>query len=139
MIKYNLLCTKCKYEFDSWFSTSKEFERLKKKNLLTCNNCSSFKISKAIMSPNLSGTKKIDKKNIKEIKKIRKRILKYQKFIKENSIYAGDNFVQQARSAHYGKKKIKSIYGNATKEEIKELSEEGIETTTIPWLDTSEN
>ena len=108
MIRYNLLCKKCKYEFDSWFSTKKEFDS-------------------------------INKKNVKELEKIRKKILKYQKFIKENSIYVGDNFVQQARNIHYGKKKVKSIYGNATKKEIKELSEEGIETTTIPWIDISEN
>ena len=139
MIRYNLLCKQCKYEFDSWFSTSKEFDRLNKKNLLTCNSCGSYKIAKAIMSPNLSGTKKKNKKNFKEIEKIRKKILKYQKFIKENSIYVGDNFVQQARNIHYGKNKVKSIYGNATKKEIKELSEEGIETTTIPWIEISEN
>ena len=139
MIRYNLLCTQCKFEFDSWFSTSREFDRLNKKNLLTCNSCGSYKITKAIMSPNLSGTKKKNKKNFKEIEKIRKKILKYQKFIKENSIYVGDNFMQQARSIHYGKNKVKSIYGNATKKEIKELSEEGIETTTIPWIDISEN
>ena len=82
---------------------------------------------------------KKNKKNVKELENIRKKILKYQKFIKENSIYVGDNFVQQARNIHYGKKKVKSIYGNATKKEIKELSEEGIETTTIPWIDISEN
>ena len=139
MIRYNLLCKQCKYEFDSWFSSSKEFDRLNKKNLLTCNSCGSYKILKAIMSPNLSGTKKKNKKNVKELENIRKKILKYQKFIKENSIYVGDNFVQQARNIHYGKKKVKSIYGNATKKEIKELSEEGIETTTIPWIDISEN
>ena len=34
---------------------------------------------------------------------------------------------------------MKNILGRATIEEIKELSEEGIETTTIPWYDKSEN
>ena len=34
MIKYNLKC-KNKHEFESWFSDSKEFEKLLKKNWLS--------------------------------------------------------------------------------------------------------
>ena len=51
----------------------------------------------------------------------------------------GENFSYEARSIHYNKKKKKGIYGKATKEEIKELNEEGIETQTIPWIDDKEN
>ena len=50
MIKYNLIC-KNKHEFESWFSNSSEFERLKAKNLLECIYCSSKDINKSIMSP----------------------------------------------------------------------------------------
>ena len=42
MIKYNLKC-KNKHEFESWFSDSKEFERLKNKNLIECIYCHSKK------------------------------------------------------------------------------------------------
>ena len=38
MIKYNLLCKKCKYNFDSWFASSKEFEKLKKLKLINKNS-----------------------------------------------------------------------------------------------------
>ena len=37
------------------------------------------------------------------------------------------------------KKKQRVYYGKVTAEEIDELNEEGIETTTIPWLDKTEN
>ena len=33
MIKYNLICDK-EHEFESWFSSSREFEKLKKNRLL---------------------------------------------------------------------------------------------------------
>ena len=62
-----------------------------------------------------------------------------KKFIKENCKYVGDNFAQEARSIHYGEKETKGIYGKVTAEEIDELNEEGIETTTIPWYDKTEN
>ena len=56
MIKYNLKC-KNNHEFESWFSDSKEFDKLKKRNLLDFVYCSSNKIEKSIMAPLISGTK----------------------------------------------------------------------------------
>ena len=60
MIKYNLVCHR-EHNFESWFSNSKEFDNLKKKNLLECIFCSSKKINKSIMSPMISGIKKTNK------------------------------------------------------------------------------
>ena len=70
----------------------------------------------------------------------KKTIIGYQKFIKENFKFVGDNFAYEARSIHYnGKNKAKGIYGNASKEDIKELKDEGIDTQIIPWIDENEN
>jgi hypothetical protein len=138
MIKYNLTC-KCNCTFDSWFASSEEFGRLMKKKLITCIECNSNNVNKSIMSTNISSSKKTDNMDYKFQKKIKKKIIEYQKFIKENCKYVGDNFVQEARSIHYDKKKTKGIYGRVTSEEIDELNEEGIETTTIPWFDKTEN
>ena len=61
MIKYNLKCEN-NHEFESWFSDSKEFEKLIKKKLLECIYCRSKKISKSIMAPMISVA---SKKNLK--------------------------------------------------------------------------
>ena len=54
--------------------------------------------------------------------------------------YVGDNFSSEARSIHYGNKKFKNgIYGKASSKDIKELRDEGIETTVIPWVNDNEN
>ena len=139
MIKYNLTCSKCKFSFNSWFSASSEFDRLKKKKLISCASCGSDKILKSIMSPRVSRIKQIDKNKIKIKKEVRKKILEYQKFIEKNSTYVGEDFAYEARSLHYDKKKLKAIYGKATEEEINDLEEEGIQTTTIPWIKDFEN
>ena len=138
MIKYNLTC-KCNCAFDSWFASSEEFRRLIKKKLITCIECNSNNVNKSIMSPNISSSKKINNTDYKFQKNIKKKIIEYQKFIKENCKYVGNNFAQEARSIHYDKKETKGIYGSVTAEEIDELNEEGIETTTIPWYDKTEN
>mgnify|MGYP000524599686 FL=1 len=70
----------------------------------------------------------------------KKTINKYQDFIKKNFQYVGENFAYEARSIHYKDKKFsKGIYGTATKEDIKELREEGIEAEVIPWIKENTN
>ena len=142
MIKYKLVCKNCELNFDSWFASSNEYERLKKKKLLNCHKCNSVKVEKTIMAPQLiSQNFKNDKKiNFEKYNKIKKTIKDYQKFIKDNFKYVGDNFAYEARSIHYnGKKKSKGIYGRASKKDLKELKEEGIDAQMIPWIGEKEN
>ena len=142
MIKYKLFCKNCNLKFDSWFSSSNEYERLKKRKLLNCHKCSSERVEKTIMSPQLINSKfKNDEKiNAEKYQKVKKTMKLYQKFIKDNFKYVGENFAYEARSIHYNsKKKLKGIYGNASKEDLKELNDEGINTQIIPWLDENEN
>ncbi len=142
MIKYKLLCKECDFKFDSWFASSNEYERLKKKKLLNCHNCNSFNVEKTIMAPQLINRKsKLDKKiDLQKYNKVKKTIIGYQKFIKENFKYVGNNFAYEARSIHYdSKKKSKGIYGSASKQDLKELKEEGIDAQIIPWIDENEN
>ena len=142
MIKYKLFCKKCDISFDSWFASSKEFEKLKNKKLLTCHVCNSVQIEKTLMSPNVLNSKKIKITNSKEQKylRVRNKIREYQKFIKNNFEYVGENFTYEARSIHYNNKKNKKgIYGTASISDVKELKEEGIETEVIPWIDEREN
>ena len=138
MIKYNLLC-KCGENFESWFSTSKEYESLKKKKLINCIYCNSTSIKKSIMSPNLTSKSNRSpiKKNIE--KDIRKELLNFRKYIEKNCKNVGDNFTREARNIHYDKKSSKGIYGKATPEETAELLDEGIEVESIPWVDKKEN
>ncbi len=142
MIKYKLICKDCDLNFDSWFATSSEYERLKKKKLLNCHNCNSEKVKKTIMAPQLIShkSKNDEKINLEKYNKVKKTIKHYQKFIKDNFNYVGENFAYEARSIHYnGKKKSKGIYGSASKEDLKELKEEGIDAQMIPWIDEKEN
>ena len=140
MIKYNLKC-KNKHEFESWFSSSKEFEKLKSKKIIECTFCGTKNVQKSIMSPNVISKEQKDK-NIKSrlyIKKIKKDLLKMRSFIEKNFKYVGDNLPQEARNIFYDKGKNKNIYGKATFKETEELREEGIELTTIPWIDNKKD
>ena len=142
MIKYKLKCKKCRLLFDSWFASSLEYEKLRKKNYLNCHRCGSLQVEKTLMAPrflNKSWKKDINIKD-RKYQKINEKIKEYQKFIKKNFKYVGENFAYEARSINYkNKKKEKGIYGTASREEIKDLKDEGIDTKIIPWIEDKNN
>ena len=142
MIKYRLICNNCDFTFDSWFASSEEYEKLKKGKYLNCHKCSSKKIEKTLMAPTLINkfNSKNSEDNLSKHKQLTKKIQEYQKFIKDNFEYVGKNFAFEARSIHYdNKKKDKGIYGSASKKEIKELKEEGVDVEMIPWVEDKSN
>ena len=141
MIKYKLTCENCRLSFDSWFASSKEYEKLKKRKLLDCSNCNSRNIKKTLMAPKVLN-RNIERSHnqIKKFKKINNKIKEYQNFIKKNFEYVGNNFTHEARSVYYdNKKRVKGIYGNASLKDIRELKEEGINTQVVPWVDDKSN
>ena len=143
MIKYNLRCKKCNLNFDSWFASSEEYDKLKKKKLINCHICGSLKVEKNLMAPKLMSKNPVDRNDEKDLlkyQKIKKTIDKYQKFIKNNFDYVGENFAYEARSIHYNnKKRNKGIYGKASKEDLKELKDEGIDAQLVPWVENENN
>ena len=136
MIKYNLKCGN-KHEFESWFSDSKEFEKLSKKKFLECIFCNSKNIQKSIMSPRVLSSKKnsANKSKSHELKKIKKNLINLRKFVEKNFEFVGDKFAKKVRDVYYDKKSNKNIYGSTTEKEREELKEEGIDLVSIPWVE----
>ena len=136
MIKYILKCEK-DHEFESWFSNSDEFERLKIKNLLECIYCPSNTIQKSIMSPMISSTKQKEESykffNNKILEE-KDKLLKLRKYVEKNFEFVGDKFSKKVREVYYDKKNKKNIYGTVSLDEKEELAEEGIDLFSIPWV-----
>ena len=91
MIKYKLICKDCNNIFDSWFSNSKEYEKLKKEKYLNCHICDSRKIEKTLMAPNVLNSSDFKSKDINKIKEIKSKLREFKKFIKDNFKYVGEN------------------------------------------------
>ena len=138
MIKYNLSC-KNNHSFESWFTDSKEFDRLKRKNLIECIFCQSKKVDKSIMAPGVLNTKthniKKDRNELNELKKFKKDLQNIRKFVENNFEYVEKNFAKKVREVYYDKKSKKNIYGSTTESEREELKEEGIDLLSIPWIE----
>ena len=136
MIRYTLNCNNG-HQFDSWFSDSASFEKLREKGHLECAICSSKKVEKSLMAPVVTSKKKetlLSKQSAleKEIKALKQKI-------KATATDVGENFSAEARAMHYGEKEEKPIVGKTTIDEAKELAEEGIPFTPLPWSDDKVN
>jgi len=136
MIRYTLNCNNG-HQFDSWFSDSASFEKLREKGHLECPICSSEKVEKSLMAPVVTPKKKetlLSKQSAleKEIKALKQKI-------KATATDVGENFSAEARAMHYGEKEEKPIVGKTTIDEAKELAEEGIPFTPLPWSDDKVN
>jgi hypothetical protein len=136
MIRYTLNCNNG-HQFDSWFSDSASFEKLREKGHLECAICSSKKVEKSLMAPVVNPKKKetlLSKQSAleKEIKALKQKI-------KATATDVGENFSAEARAMHYGEKEEKPIVGKTTIDEAKELAEEGIPFTPLPWSDDKVN
>ena len=136
MISFDLKCSKG-HEFESWFQSGDAFDRLVKAKQVNCPICGDINITKALMAPAVSGTKKNKESNssittnavdyMNAMRTIRRQI-------EENSDYVGKQFAEEARKIHYGETDERNIYGEATKEEADALKDEGIECERVPWV-----
>ena len=136
MIKYTLICNNG-HQFDSWFSDSASFENLREKGHLECAVCSSKKVEKSLMAPVVMPKKK--ETLLSKQSALEKEINALKQKIKATATDVGENFSAEARAMHYGEKEEKPIFGKTTVDEAKELSEEGIPFTPLPWNDDKLN
>jgi len=151
MIKYALVCEQ-KHTFDSWFASSAAYDKQAKRGLVSCPTCGSSKVEKAIMAPRLSGTRK--RKSTKEApasapapvamltpqeQELRSKLKELREHIIKNADNVGKKFPEEARKMHYGEIEHRSIYGEASLEAAKEMSEEGIELHPLPVLPDEKN
>tara|TARA_B100000676_G_C17464413_1_gene525405 strand:- start:81 stop:494 length:414 start_codon:yes stop_codon:yes gene_type:complete len=131
MIAFNIVCKECSYSFEGWFENSNEFTKQKKRNLVLCPSCNSNNVNKGLMAPNVG--KKTNSKNQKIKTSLASNIKKLKKIIEKDFDYVGDKFTEEAKKIKYGESKDRSIYGEATLEQTKELLEEEIDITPLPF------
>ncbi len=157
MIRYALICDN-KHSFESWFADSAAYDKQAKRGLVTCPQCGSAKVEKAIMAPQLANTKKRRKpaasaENLPAAspdnapvamlspheKELRQKLKDIRDHLTKNSEHVGPKFSEEARKMHYGEIEQRSIYGEASPEQAKELAEEGVEFHPLPVLPDERN
>jgi hypothetical protein len=153
MIKYALICDQ-EHEFESWFPNADAYDQQVKRGFVECPHCQSKKISKALMAPAVSTSRRkeamrstvapevpslpavmpdapvalLDEKQ----QEMREMIRELHEKLTENSTDVGENFTDEARKIHAGEAPERSIHGRASLDEAKALIEEGIPVLPLP-------
>jgi hypothetical protein len=130
MILFDLRC-KDGHAFEAWFRDSAAYEDQAAAGDLACPVCGSAEVSKALMAPAVNSRPKIDAASAAEAIRLWRRV---QNHIEKNFDHVGPRFAEEARKIHHGESDKRSIFGEATKAEAKELRDEGIDVNQIPWL-----
>jgi hypothetical protein len=163
MIRYALICAKG-HSFESWFQNSAAYDKQAKRGLVECPVCGDVKVEKAIMAPGVAGAKKRRRVSVpapmgeapataaagEEVKapvamispqehEFRTKLKELRNHLTKNSDYVGQKFPDEARKMHYGDIEHRSIYGEATMQDAKEMHEEGIEFHPLPVLPDERN
>ncbi|MBM3530994.1 MAG: DUF1178 family protein [Alphaproteobacteria bacterium] len=165
MIKYALHCERA-HEFEVWFKNSADYDKQRKRGLVSCPACGSDKIVKSLMAPSLGrGTKKGGVAAVPEAvpetvpaapdtspeikspvammspqeSEFRAKLKELRDHLTKNAENVGGKFPDEARKMHYGEIEHRSIYGEATAEDAKEMLEEGIEFHPLPVLPDERN
>jgi len=158
MIRYTLQCER-RHGFESWFANSAAYDKQAKRKLIACPICGSTKVEKSIMAPALArADKPIDvppvaaepaapaphaKATVAMIspqeRALRSKLKELRDHLTKNAENVGRKFPEQARKMHYGEVEHRSIYGEASPQEAKELHEEGIEVHPLPVLPDEHN
>ncbi len=163
MIRYALACAKG-HTFESWFQNSAAYDKQAKRGLVECPTCGSSKVEKALMAPKLAGTKKRASPALSastpvtpdavpatveapapvamispQEREFRTKLKELRDHLTKNADNVGQKFPEEARKMHYGESEHRSIYGEASPREAKELYEEGIEFHPLPVLPDERN
>lgn len=158
MIHYSLVCNKG-HGFESWFQNSAAYDKQAKRGLIECPVCGSTKVEKAIMAPQLARKDKSTSISVPaeetasvapeapspvammspQEKEFRAKLKELRDHLTANADYVGTKFPEEARKMHYGEVEHRSIYGEATPQDAKELNEEGIAFHPLPMLPDERN
>jgi len=162
MIRYALVCER-KHNFEIWFSDSGDYDKQRKRGLVTCPVCDSKKIEKAIMAPSIArgGRKRSEpieaprpvseaapaaapaSENVAMIspqeREFRAKLKELRDHLTQNADNVGERFPNEARKMHYGDIEHRPIYGEASPEEARSLIDEGVEVSPLPVLPDDRN
>jgi hypothetical protein len=165
MIRYSLICER-QHDFEIWFKNSADYDKQAKRGLVSCPECGSVKVEKALMAPSLGrGTKKRASAPTAEMappesdppshapaesktpvamvsseqREFRAKLKELRDHLTKNAENVGGKFPEEARKMHYGEKEHRSIYGEASPQEAKELLDEGVELHPLPVLPEERN
>jgi len=137
VIRFSLACANG-HGFEGWFSSNADFDAQKERGLVDCPQCGSAEVSKSLMAPSVSTAKKHEKAQQNQLamapeqREMMTKLRQMVQAVKANAENVGERFPEEARKIHYGEAEARGIFGKASSEEARALTEEGIPVAPLP-------
>jgi len=141
LIRFSLHCDHA-HDFEGWFRSNDDFETQRKRGFVSCPECGSQKVEKALMAPAVSTSRKQEKVALamgEQQRKMMAALKDLSQKVRENAENVGDKFAEEARKIHFGETEARGIYGAATLDEAKGLAEDGIDFMPLPVFPEDRN
>jgi hypothetical protein len=141
VIHYSLVCDRS-HKFDGWFASAAAYDGQKDRGLVTCPICLTTTVDKAVMAPAVSRT---DNSRVSlsighpEHQKLREAMMALRNKVTSEADYVGDKFAEEARKIHFKEVDARGIYGEATREEVAALVEDGVDFMPLPSVKQEHN
>ena len=130
MIVFDLLCLDGGETFEAWFRSNADYEEQRDSGLVQCPFCKRANVAKAPMAPSVPRKGVADP--LAKLAAIQAEVLK-------DSRWVGDEFAETARAMHSGDIERQQVHGNATLEQAKALSDDGVPVMPLPLPVTPPN
>ncbi len=134
MIQYSLQCSHG-HRFDAWFKNAAAYDEQQARGIVTCAQCGDGTVEKAPMAPNVARTDQ-DRVSLSnttpDAAKLREMLRLYRQKVMSEAENVGDRFAEDARKMHFDEVEARGIYGQASREDILGLLEDGIDFLPLP-------
>lgn len=134
MIQYSLRCSNG-HQYDAWFKSAAAFDEQQARGIVSCAVCGDADVGKAPMAPAVprtDGEKVSLSSGHPDGVKFREMLRAYRQKVTSEADYVGDKFAEEARKIHFEEVEQRGIYGEATRDEVAALLDEGIEFMPLP-------
>src|SRR5690606_12413648 len=118
------------------------FDEQQQRGVVRCAICDDARVEKAPMAPAVARS---DKERLAlspthpDAAKLRDMLRAYRAKIMNEADYVGDKFAEEARKIHFEEVEARGIYGEATRDEIAGLVDDGIDFMPLPNLPEEQN
>lgn len=145
MIRFSLHCDHG-HEFEGWFRDNADFDRQAERKLVSCPSCGSLQVQKSLMAPAVSTGRAKEAMAMARVgalgeaqKQVLDEMRELSRKVRDNADYVGDQFAEEARKIHFGETEARGIYGEATREDVHSLIDDGVDVMPLPVFPEDKN
>jgi len=141
VIQYALQCSNG-HRYDAWFKSAAAYDEQRARGIVTCAVCGEAHVEKAPMAPAVARTDN-DRVPLSaahpDAKKFREMLREYRNKVTTEADYVGDRFAEEARKIHFEEVEARGIYGEATRDEVAALLDDGVDFLPLPDVPEEHN